>query len=130
MGSGVILAHGGAGRADLLPTVQSAALRARVPGAVVELPKLPQRLSRAAHRRRRGRRLAVAGLVLGCLGLALAALFVASIPAHLRGMEMAHRVRCAANLRQIGMAIVAYANENRGALPPRLEEVLLTQDVT
>ena len=78
--------------------------------------------------RLRGRGLAISGLILGCLGLAFAALV---IPVALqRSFEMAHRVKCGSNLRQIGMAIVMYANENRGAMPPRLEEVLLTQDIT
>jgi prepilin-type processing-associated H-X9-DG protein len=78
--------------------------------------------------RLRGRGLAISGLILGCLGLAFAALILPA--AVLRGLEGAHRVKCASNLRQIGQAIILYANENRGALPPRLEEVLMTQDIT
>lgn len=35
----------------------------------------------------------------------------------LRGREMANRVRCASNLRQVGQAMLMYANENRGAYP-------------
>src|SRR3954469_18584527 len=31
--------------------------------------------------------------------------------------EIANRVRCASNLRQIGQAILLYSNENRGAYP-------------
>jgi prepilin-type processing-associated H-X9-DG protein len=31
--------------------------------------------------------------------------------------EVANRVKCASNLRQVGMAILLYSNENRGAFP-------------
>jgi prepilin-type processing-associated H-X9-DG protein len=33
-------------------------------------------------------------------------------------------------MRQIGQAMVLYANENRGAYPPSADELLLTQDIT
>jgi prepilin-type processing-associated H-X9-DG protein len=77
--------------------------------------------------RRRGRGFAVAGLILGVVGLGL---FAVAVPAVLRGMEMAHRVKCASNLRQIGMALFTYARENKGVYPPTLNELLLTQDIT
>ena len=32
--------------------------------------------------------------------------------------EAANRIRCAANLKQIGMAMMLYANENNGNFPP------------
>jgi prepilin-type N-terminal cleavage/methylation domain-containing protein len=35
-----------------------------------------------------------------------------------RARESANRVACASNLRQITIASIAYANENKGALPP------------
>lgn len=36
---------------------------------------------------------------------------------------------CASNLRQIGQAILLYANENDGSYPLRLEDLLLTQEI-
>ena len=44
--------------------------------------------------------------------------------------ETANRVNCASNLRQIGQAILLYANGNHGAYPDHLEKLLLTQDIT
>lgn len=40
------------------------------------------------------------------------------------------RIKCASNLRQIGLAIEMYANDNKGQLPPDLATVLVTQDLT
>jgi prepilin-type processing-associated H-X9-DG protein len=82
-----------------------------------------------------GKGMAVAGLTLGIVGLvgwAGYALLMASIlvPSLGRARETANRVKCAANMRQIGLAILLYSNENRGAYPPRLEDLLLTQDIT
>lgn len=37
-----------------------------------------------------------------------------------RSREQANRIKCASNLRQIGQAILIYANENRGAFPRTL----------
>ena len=34
-----------------------------------------------------------------------------------RSRETAHRVRCATNLKQIGLAILNYSNANKGAYP-------------
>jgi prepilin-type processing-associated H-X9-DG protein len=44
--------------------------------------------------------------------------------------EQSPRVKCASNLRQIGLAIQMYANENKGQPPPDLGTVLVTQDLT
>jgi prepilin-type processing-associated H-X9-DG protein len=48
----------------------------------------------------------------------------------MRGLEMRNRVACAANLRQIGVAMKLYANDNRGVYPPSPAEILATQDIT
>jgi type II secretory pathway pseudopilin PulG len=53
-------------------------------------------------------------LVVICLVVVLSA---AVLPAAVGSREVANRVKCAANLKQIGMAIMLYANENRDAMP-------------
>ena len=40
------------------------------------------------------------------------------LPVLARARESANRVACASNLRQIAIASLAYANENKGSLPP------------
>jgi prepilin-type processing-associated H-X9-DG protein len=83
---------------------------------------------RTSGTRGRGRGFAITGLVLGVVGLAL---FAAVAPVAIaRGKEGANRVKCGSNLRQIGMAMLMYSNENRGAYPPTLNELLLTQDIS
>jgi prepilin-type N-terminal cleavage/methylation domain-containing protein len=48
----------------------------------------------------------------------IAVLISILLPTLARARESANRVKCASNLRQIAMASIAYANENRGSLPP------------
>lgn len=81
-----------------------------------------------------GKGMAVAGLTLGIVGLlgwvAYGLLMVSIlVPSLSRARETAQRVQCASNMRQIGMAILLYTNENRGEYPPKLEDLLLTQDI-
>jgi prepilin-type processing-associated H-X9-DG protein len=52
------------------------------------------------------------------------------IPALNEARRNAARVRSASNLRQIGQAMLLYANENKGKYPKSMGELLLTQDVT
>jgi hypothetical protein len=40
-----------------------------------------------------------------------------------RAREVADRVKCASNLRQIGMALLLYSNDNRGAFPRTLADL-------
>ncbi len=82
-----------------------------------------------------GRGMAIAGLVLGILNILGWAAYIGLIAAVMfpplgRSRETANRVKCASNLRQIGHAILLYANENRGAYPQSLDQLVLTQDIT
>jgi prepilin-type processing-associated H-X9-DG protein len=78
-----------------------------------------------------GKGRAIAGLSLGGASLGLIALgSVILLPSLGRARETANRVKCGSNLRQIGQAMLLYANENRGVYPPRPKDLLLTQDIT
>jgi prepilin-type N-terminal cleavage/methylation domain-containing protein/prepilin-type processing-associated H-X9-DG protein len=52
-------------------------------------------------------------VVIGIIALLISIL----LPSLNRAREMANRVKCASNLRQIGQAILLYSNENNGAYP-------------
>ncbi len=52
-------------------------------------------------------------VVIGIIGLLLAIL----MPVLERGREKANTVRCSSNLRQIGLALENYSNENHGVFP-------------
>ena len=52
------------------------------------------------------------------------------LPSLCRAREPANRVKCSSNVRQIGQAILLYANDNGGNYPDMLEQVLATQDIT
>jgi prepilin-type processing-associated H-X9-DG protein len=52
------------------------------------------------------------------------------MPSLARSRMVANRVKSASNLRQIGLGLVLYANENKGKYPADFGEVLLTQDIT
>jgi prepilin-type processing-associated H-X9-DG protein len=46
------------------------------------------------------------------------------LPSLNRAREAANRVKCASQLRQMGMAMVMYVNDNNGAMPPDLATLL------
>ena len=50
----------------------------------------------------------------------IAVLIALLLPALARARQLALRIQCASNLRQIGIALHEYANENRGQYPPIL----------
>jgi prepilin-type processing-associated H-X9-DG protein len=52
------------------------------------------------------------------------------MPSLARSRMVANRVKSASNLRQIGQAMLLYANENKGKYPADFGELLLTQDIT
>ena len=76
----------------------------------------------------RGR--ATAGLWMGGVQLCLFLGALVLLPSLGRAREPAQRVKCASNLRQIGQGIQIYANEHRGALPPSLDVLLTSVDLT
>jgi len=52
-------------------------------------------------------------VVIGIIALLISIL----LPSLNRARETANKVKCASNLKQIGQAILLYANENKGAYP-------------
>jgi len=86
-------------------------------------------LSRTKDPRVGGRGLAIAGLVLGCVSIVVSLIVVPLqisilLPALNRAREQANRVKCASNMRQLGLALELYANSNGGNFPDKLEDVL------
>ena len=53
-----------------------------------------------------------------------------ALPALARARMVSGQVKSASNLRQIGQAMLLYANENKGKYPPKFGDLLLTQDIT
>src|SRR4051812_41292130 len=53
-------------------------------------------------------------VVIGIIALLISVL----LPALSKARQSASRIACAAQLRQLGIAAINYANNNRGALPP------------
>src|SRR5947207_13929228 len=47
-----------------------------------------------------------------------------------RSRETANRVKCASNLRQIGQAILLYADQHRGVFPDSFQTLIATADLT
>lgn len=78
-----------------------------------------------------GKGLAIAGICVGTVGMIfMACMLSILLPSLNRARETANRVKCASNLRQLGQAMLMYANENRGVYPPTPELLLLTQDIS
>jgi len=60
----------------------------------------------------------------------IAILMAILLPAIEHARHQAYIDKCASNLRQIGQAMLLYANENKGKYPREMGELLLTQDIT
>ncbi len=85
-------------------------------------------IKKTADPRVGGKGMAVAGLVLGIVSTMFILLQVSILlPALNRAREQGNRVKCASNLRQIGMAVQMYANANKGAFPPDLPTLYNSQ---
>lgn len=52
------------------------------------------------------------------------------LPSLNKAREAANRVKCASNLRQIGIGILLYANENKGKYPPDLGTLVSGGELT
>jgi prepilin-type processing-associated H-X9-DG protein len=92
-------------------------------------------LQKTRDPRVKGRGLAIAGISVSAVALVISLIgsimfLSVLLPSIKMGRETANRVKCASNMRQIGQAILLYANENKGHYPPDLLIILKTQDIT
>jgi prepilin-type processing-associated H-X9-DG protein len=72
-----------------------------------------------------GKSMAITGIILGSVFLIVGPCMISILlPSLNRAREQANRIKCAANMRQIGQAIQIYANTNKGAFPPNLDALL------
>jgi prepilin-type processing-associated H-X9-DG protein len=51
------------------------------------------------------------------------------LPSIGRSRPEAMRIKCASNMKQIGMAILLYSNENHNQYPPTLDALIPTEDI-
>ena len=98
------------------------------------LPPIGLALGIAARRnpraasRARGR--ALAAILISGVELALVLGGTMLLPTFGKPREPADRIKCASNLRQIGMALQIYANDHNRQFPPSFDEVLMYGDIT
>ncbi len=73
----------------------------------------------------KGKGRAIAGIVLGGVGLILIPLVAAAIliPSLNTAREHAHRAQCMSNLKRIGLAVSMYAEEHDGMIPRKFDDL-------
>lgn len=76
--------------------------------------------------RNRGR----TALIVGVIDAMLLLLVALILPTTGRPREGANRIRCASNLKQIGLCLQTYSQANGNRYPPTLDEVLVECDIT
>jgi prepilin-type processing-associated H-X9-DG protein len=94
------------------------------PLAAVVLGSVARQRAKKAGRKEPGTARAAVWLGGGELALLLA--FGIMIPSMCRATEPANRAKCSNNLRQIGLALLMYANDHGGQFPDTLNVLLLT----
>lgn len=78
-----------------------------------------------------GKGLAISGIVLGSVSLIMVPCMISILlPSLNRARETANRVKCAANMKSLGMAMLLYSSGNQGKLPPGLPELILDQQLS
>ena len=82
-------------------------------------------LSQTKEGRATGRGMAIAGIILGFAGLALNILMLGAVmvPALSQARQAANQVKCASNMRQIGLAMLMYANAHNNEFPGQLADL-------
>ena len=79
-----------------------------------------------------GKGKSIAGLCLGGVGILLVPLVLVIailLPSLNKARETANRIKCGSNMRQIGQAMLLYANENDGVYPATVGPLLLTEPI-
>lgn len=69
-------------------------------------------------------------LTISIIGLLVVLVIFVLLPAVNPPHSQAPRVKCSSNMRQIGLAMIMYANQHNGKFPDSLHEILETQDIT
>ena len=88
-------------------------------------------INKTAPGRAQGRGMAIAGTVLGGVGLLFMFPLMISIllPSLNRAREVANRAKCASNMHQVGLAILLYQQDNRQQYPPDLTTLCQTEQL-
>ena len=91
-------------------------------------------ISRTRNRNVGGKGFAIAGIAIGATSIVTSLVITGCfmsilLPSLNRARETANRVKCASNMRQIGLALLQYANDHHGQYPPRLEELILDGNI-
>ena len=88
--------------------------------------------------RRTGRGFAIAGLILGCVGIPITCIVLpilstaigVVLPSLNAARQQAQQIKSAANEKNIGLAMIMYANANHGQFPPDLITLAKAESLT